>query len=510
MIRIIGVKIYDEDGKKMAKEFIIVIDEGTTGVRAFVYNQKMQIVGDAYKKLEVIFPGQYQVECDAMDIYNYSLDVCREAMMKANISADEVASFGIANQRTTWLMWDKTTGVPLRNAVVWLDNRGILQRDKWANDPAFSSKYPGVAPYLPGVFVPLSLDKIKDDEPEFKAKFDKGNILYGTIDTWLIWKLTGGKTFAVTGSTASINTIYLAEYKVWNMGMLEYVGMTADMLPEIYEESGDFGVTEKSIFGVEIPIYGVVADQQSALFSQGCLNSNTAKCTNGTGTFVDINIGNEYRKAEGLLTGIAWTINGETTYMFEGYSATAGACLEWAKNNTKLFTDFDKMDERAYEVENSGGCYFVPALSGLTAPVADETAKGAFMGISGGTTRNHMIRAMLESLGFAASSIMIKAQAAGINIEKIKISGNVSRSEIVGQTIANVVDAEVILPSSVEATALGAAELAGLKLGWFTLADIEGFLNTERVYKCDGRCEAEKKTYESWLDVCNRTLKWNN
>ncbi len=495
----------------MAKEFIVVIDEGTTGVRAFVYNKKMQIVGDAYKKIDVYFPGQFQVECDAEQIYQYSLDVCREALVKANIRVSEVAAFGITNQRTTWVMWDKITGQPLRNSVVWLDNRGILQREKWNNDKNFTDKFGAIADYLPGVFVPLVVDKIKDDEPLFKEKFEKGNILYGSIDTWLVWKLTGGKTHAVTGSTACMSTIYLAEHKAWNMPMLEFVGITADMLPEIKEESDDYGVTEKSIFGEEIPIYGVVADQQAALFSQGCLDKNTAKCTNGTGSFIDINVGTEFKKAEGLLPGIAWTLNGETTYILEGFSATAGACLEWAKNNTKLFTDFDVMDQRAYEVENCGGCYFVPALSGLTgAPIKDETAKGAFMGISGGTTRNHMIRAMLESLGFAVSSIMMKAQDAGINIEKIKISGNVSKSNIVGQTIANVVDAEVIRPNSVEATALGAAELAGLKLGWFGLCDIEGFLNNEKVFVCDERCDEDKKTYECWIDVCKRTANWHN
>lgn len=493
------------------KEFIVVIDEGTTGVRGFVYNKKMQIVGEAYKKLEVVFPEPYAVECDAMEIYEKSLEVCREALIKANILPEEVAAFGITNQRTTWVIWDKTTGKPLRNAVTWLDNRGILQREKWAKDPVFSGQYPGLAENLPGEFMPLILDKIKYDEPEFREEFEKGNCLYGSIDTWLIWKLTGGKTFAVSGSTACMSTIYLTEFKSWNFPILDYVGVTASMLPEIKEESDDYGVVDESIFGVEIPIYGVVADQQAALFSHGCLEKNTAKCTNGTGSFVDINVGNEYKTAEGLLPGIAWTLNGETTYLLEGFSSTAGACLEWAKNNLKLFTDFDVMDERAKEVKDSGGCYFVPALSGLHgAPILDETSKGAFMGITGATTRNHMIRAMLESLGFAVSSLMIKAKEQGVAIKKIKISGNVSKSNIVGQTIANVVVAEVIRPNSVEATALGAAELTGLKLGWISLCDIEGFLNAEKVFTYDEQCDEYRKFFDSWVDVCKRTQNWHN
>ena len=319
----------------MEKKYILVIDEGTTGVRAFVFDRQMKIVGEAYEKIQVLYTGPSEVEENGEEIYRNSVKVCRDAVQKAGISAEEIASVGIAVQRLSWLFWDKETGKPLRNIVTWLDTRGVYQKQKWVDDPDFNKLFPGLAPYLPGLYMPLIFDRIKDKEPAFAEAMKNPNVLYGTIDTWLIWKLTNGQVHATVGSCASNTTNYVLENDSWNIPMLGFVGIKPEMMPEIKEESDDFGMMSADVLGVEIPIFSAFADQQSAVFSQACLEPNTVKCTNGTGTFVDVNIGFEAKQVGSLTTSIAWTLDGKTMYMAEGFSATAGACLEWAKNQAE-------------------------------------------------------------------------------------------------------------------------------------------------------------------------------
>lgn len=494
------------------KNYILVIDEGTTGVRALLFDRNLKIVDQAYKNLQVFYPEPEAVELDAELIYDKTVKVCREVVEKQGISAEEIECVGMTTQRASWLFWDKVTGKPLRHVVTWLDGRGIYQKPKLMADPVFNEKFPGMAPYLPGIWMPLIFDKIRDDEPEFAKAYKGENVLFGHIDSYLGWRLTKGSVHATTRGAASMSGIYLSQYDMWNTPALDFFGLDTKIFPEIREESDDFGMLDKDILGVEIPIYSSFADQQSALFAQNCLEPNSIKCTMGTGSFVDINAGSEFREVPGLVTGITWSMGGKTSYLLEGISYTAGACLEWAKNQFRLFDDFGEMEVMAGKVEDSGGAYFIPALAGIN---GDEGAKGAYMGIRPNITNNHLMRATLEGIAFGTMSLVENALFGGdmdnakTSVSSIKISGGVSKSDTIAQTLANVTGADVIRPKSVEATALGAAEAAAIKAGWITMDDIGTYLDIDRVYKPDSMQASQKQTYKNWKKVVQRTMNWD-
>ena len=494
------------------KNYIMVIDEGTTGVRALLFDRNMKIVNQAYKNLEVFYPGPEEVELNAELVYDKTVKVCREVVKNQGISPEEIECVGMTTQRASWLFWDKTTGKPLRNVVTWLDGRGIYQKQKFMEDPVFNEKFPGVAPYLPGIWMPLIFDKIRDEEPEFARAVKGENILFGHIDSYLGWRLTGGHVHATTRGAASMSGIYLTQYDMWNTPILEYLGIDTKCFPQIREESDDFGMLDKEILGVEIPIYSSFADQQSALFAQNCMEPNSIKCTMGTGSFIDINMGTEFKEVPGLVTGITWSIGGKLNYLLEGISYTAGACLEWAKNQFHLFNDFNEMELMAGKVEDSGGAYFVPALAGIN---GDESAKGAYMGIRPNVTNNHLMRATLEGIAFGTLSLIETAlfggdmEGAKIPVSEIKISGGVSKSDTIAQTMANVTGANVVRPKSVEATALGAAEAAAIRAGWMTMADVGTYLDIDKVYTPDGRQDTQRQSYKNWKKVVERTTHWD-
>lgn len=492
------------------KNYILVIDEGTTGVRALIYDRDMRMLDFVYEALELLYPGPDEAEVDANEIYDKTVKACRAVVEKCGVAAEDIAGVGITTQRASWTMWNKETGEPLHNVVLWFDNRGRHQKQKYMDDPVFSGSFPGLAEALPGFYVPLVLDKICDDSPEFGEEMKKETTLFGNMDTWLIWKLTNGAVHATTGSMTSAGMIYDNERCCYNLPFVGYFGFREEMLPEVCEETGFFGNMSADILGVEIPICGAFADQQSAMFSQGCLSPNTIKCTMGTGTFVDINVGSEIKAVPGLNSMISWNIGGERLYLLEGQSSTAGTCLEWAKNKLKFFDDFSEMDALAESVEDSNGVYFIPALAGMAfAPYNDETAKGAFMGIGPGADRQHFVRAMLEGIAFAGVLFMEEAAKVGAGIDEIKVSGGVTKSRSVLQTMADVTGAKVIRPKSVEATALGAAEAAAIQLGWMKPADVEKYLEIEQVVVPGENSEKLKETYQNWKKVVERTLNWD-
>lgn len=493
------------------KNYILVIDEGTTGVRALIFDRNMQILNEAYKNLELVYPGPAQVEVDGEDIYNKTVEVCREVVAKQGINPEEIECVGVTTQRATWGFWDKNTGKMLRNMVTWQDGRGIYQKPKFEADPVFNEKFPGVAPHVPGYWMPLVFDKIRDDEPEFAKAIQDENVLFGHIDAYLVWRLTKGAVHATSYSQASATGIFLSQYGVWTPPMLEYLGLNPANFPEIREESSDYGVMDKEILGVEIPIYSSIADQQAALFSQNCQEEGSIKCTMGTGAFFDINIGDNFREVPGLNAMIAWQINGHRKYLFEGMSSTAGACLEWAKNQLKLVDDFGNMEAMSSQVEDSAGLYFIPALAGIG---GDTSAKGAYMGIRPNISNNHMMRATLEGIAYGSILLMELAYPGSMEagrevIKEIKISGGVSKSNTIGQVLADVTGAKVIRPKSVEATALGSAEAAAIKAGWMTMDDVEKYLDADKVFEPSEKQEAQRANYANWKKAVERTMNWD-
>ncbi|SDT39778.1 glycerol kinase [Paenibacillaceae bacterium GAS479] len=488
----------------MSKEYILVIDEGTTGIKVIIFNRKFQAVKEVYEAIDTIYPGQGQVEQDAEEIYQTTIKLCRQAVKELGIAANEIECVGITNQRTSWLLWDKQTGKPIRNMVTWQDSRGAAQIEKFIKDERFDEKFPGLAPLLPPFYLPLALSEIKEHEPEVVKKIEDKSVLWGNIDSWLIYKLTGGKVHATSSSTASNSTVYLSQFGCWFQEMLEYVGLTLDMMPVVKDEADDYGVMTEEILGVEIPIAGVVADQQSALFSQGCLENNTATCTNGTGSFIDVNLGSIYREIPGFYTTIAWRLKDDIKYMVEGFTLTAGASLEWVRNGLGLIDNFDSMGEIA--ASGNGDVYFVPALMGLATPYHDYSARGSFMGISATTTAAHFVQATLESVAFSVAAIFESMKFE--ELKTIKLSGGASKSDRVGQLLANLTSVEVIRPDSVEATALGAAEFAAIQRGVITLNDVPGLVTVHKIFRPDENQERDKQHFLMWTKAVERSLGW--
>ncbi len=287
---------------------------------------------------------------------------------------------------------------------------------------------------------------------------------------------------------------------------MEFFGIRKEMLPEIRDESGDFGMMDEEILGVSLPIYSSFADQQSAMFSQNCLVADTGKCTLGTGAFMDFNIGETFGEIPGTYTAIAWKINGQKCFLAEGLSNTAGACLEWAKDQFHLFDSFGDMEGMATSVEDNGGVYFIPALAGI---MNDSSAKGAYLGIRPHVTNNHIMRATLEGVAFGALLLIETIAKNGRGLKEISISGGVAKSSLIAQILANVTGAKIIRPKSVEATALGAAEAAAIREGWMTMENVADYLDIDRVYEPDENADAWKETFEKWKKAAERTLKWD-
>jgi glycerol kinase len=491
------------------KDYILVIDEGTTGVKSFIYDRDMRIRGVAYRAIESIYPGERKVEQNAENVYALTVETIKEVVASLGINPADIACAGLATQRTSWLLWDKKTGKPIHNMVIWQDTRGAFQQQKFIEDKTFNQYFPGVAQILPPFYPALVFADIKETVPGFAEAIKRDGLLWGNVDSWLLYNLTGGKSHATTTSMASNSVIFDSPSVDWNMYIPGYVGMRADMLPEVKDEYDDFGVMTADILGVEIPIYCIVADQQSAMFAQGCFDPAVAKCTNGSGTFINVNTGSEYKQVAKFFSSIAWRIKGKVDYMVEGSSYSAGTCLEWAQNNLSLFSGVEELTKISESVPDSGGVYFVPALGGMTgAPYNDYSARASFMGMGYPSTRAHMIRAVLDSVAYAAIGVVKTFTESGIDIKKFSVSGGVSNSDIAIQLMSNVLGMEILRPESVEATSLGAAELAAIRMGWIDIKDAGKYFKIDKVFAPNQNRDRDLAHFEGWKKAVERSTKW--
>lgn len=431
-------------------------------------------------------------------------------MADLNINPEEILSAGITNQRTSWVLWDKETAEPVRNMVNWQDSRAMSLVKQLEDDPEFYNKFPLISQDIKPYYTPIALHHVMQHEPYIKELVDKDKVLIGTPDTWLIYKLTGGKVHATCASNASSMGCFLNEKVKWNDELMDYLSINKNIWPEIKDEADDYGVISKEILGAEIPILGVVADQQSALFAQGCHDENTVKCTNGTGTFITVNIGNEYKEIKppfNIL--IAWKFGDKVTYMVEGHSITAGTAVDWMKDKVKLFDDINELNDIVDSVEDSGGTYFVPALSGYAHPYFDFNARGSFMGLSGGTTNTHMIRSVIESIAYSATYVLDSLREHNnVGIEEIKISGGVTKSSILSQYIADLTGSKIERPVSLEASALGAVQFAAIKQGIVTPEDVKNNIEVDRYYEPRENTEKIHEDYKNWQRALERSLDW--
>jgi len=494
----------------MSQKYILVIDEGTTGTRALIIDQDSQIKAQAYTEFEQHHPAPDRVEHDAMEIWEASVKMIKQALAEGGIAPTDLAAVGITNQRATTVAWDKATGHPISRAIVWQDTRTADYveeiRDEWA-EKVYGRTGWALAP----VYSSLSLHWMMNNVPGFKTRAEAGEIAFGTIDSWLIYKLTGGKTHAIGASNASVTGAYDLLNDEWYSEWLDFLGLPLTLFPTVYPDSGDFGVTDPDIFGAEVPITGAIADQHAALFAQGCIEPGNVKVTHGTGTFLDMNIGPEAKISQnGLTTLIAWRMNGETTYGLEGYAAVTGSAVQWLRDGAEMITNSAESEEIATSVSDNGGVYFVPALAGLSAPYWDSYARGMIIGITRGTKRAHMVRATLEGIVYSMKDfIETMRQDSGVNIQTINADGGASQNDFLMQFQADMLDVEVIRPSVAEATSLGAAYMAGLAVGyWASPEACFAGQSVDKVFTSKMTEDEREKLYAEWTKAVQRSMGW--
>ena len=452
------------------KEYIMALDQGTTSSRCIIFNKKGEIVSSAQKEFTQYFPHPGWVEHDADEIWSSMLGVAVEAMNKLNITPDQVAAIGITNQRETTIIWDKNTGEPVYHAIVWQCRRTSEYCDQ-LKEKGLTEKFRQktglmIDAYFSGTKVKWILDNI----PGAREKAEAGDLLFGTVETWLIWKLTKGRVHVTDYSNAARTMLFNINTLEWDDEILEELGIPKSMLPQARPSSEVYGMADESYFGKEIPIGGAAGDQQAALFGQTCFTAGEAKNTYGTGAFLLMNTGTKPVFSDnGLITTIAWGLDGEVNYALEGSIFVAGAAIQWLRDEMRLVDSSPDSEYMASKVKDTNGCYVVPAFTGLGAPHWDQYARGTIVGITRGVNKYHVIRATLESLAYQTYDVLKAMEAdSGIKLSALKVDGGASANNFLMQFQSDILNTEVRRPRCVETTAMGAAYLAGLATGYWS------------------------------------------
>ncbi len=494
----------------MAEKYVLVIDEGTTGTRALIIDRMSRIKGQAYTEFTQYNPAQDRVEHDAEEIWSKTLLMIQGALKDGGLGIEDIAAIGITNQRATTVVWNKTTGKPVTPAIVWQDTRtaGLIEtiREEW-QDKVYEHTGWALAP----VYSSLSLYWIMENVSEARHLAETGELSFGTIDSWLIYKLTGGAVHAISASNASVTGSYDLTRNEWYHEWLEFLGLPLSIFPEVRDDSGEFGVSDPSVLGAAIPITGAIADQHAALFAQQCVTPGTVKVTHGTGTFMDMNVGSQLVISKnGLNTVIAWRRNGEIMYGLEGYAAVTGSAVQWLRDGAGLIASSAETEALATSISDNGGVYFVPALTGLSAPYWDSFARGMIIGITRGTKREHLVRATLEGIVYATKDFLEAMQhASGVEIKSMKVDGGASRNNFLMQFQADMLNAEVVRPAVAEATSLGAAYMAGLAVGyWDSPEACFAGQDVDRVFNPQMPEKRRNQLYAEWGEAVKRSMGW--
>ena len=456
-------------------KYIMALDSGTTSNRCILFDQAGSIRAMAQKEFTQIFPKPGWVEHDADEIFATQLEVARQALQNAGISAAEIAAIGITNQRETTIVWDKHTGRPVYNAIVWQCRRPAdycdrLTRDGWV-DTIRSKTGLVIDPYFAGPKVRWILENV----PGAREKAEKGDLLFGTVETWLIWTLTGGRIHVTDYSNASRTMLFNIHTLCWDEEILKLMGIPTFMLPKAVPSSEIYGYTDAAFFGAPVAIAGAAGDQQAALFGQACFTPGESKCTYGTGAFLLMNTGKTpIASQNGLVTTIAWGLGGEVTYALEGSIFVAGAAIQWLRDELRFLESAGDSEYMARKVPDTNGCYIVPAFTGLGAPHWDAYARGTMVGLSRGVNKYHIVRATLDSIAYQTADVLKAMEAdADMPLQKLKVDGGASANNYLLQAQADISRSTVVRPRCVETTAMGAAYLAGLGVGyWKDLDDI--------------------------------------
>ena len=494
----------------MAK-YIMALDQGTTSSRCILFDQQGRICSVAQKEFTQIFPKAGWVEHDAMEIWASQIGVAQEAMLKIGATAADVAAIGITNQRETTVVWDKTTGQPVCNAIVWQCRRTADFCDELVAEGWTEKIRSKCGVVLDAYFSATKIRWILDNVPGAREKAERGELLFGNIDTWLIWNLTRGKVHVTDYSNASRTMLYNIFDLKWDEEILERLDIPASMLPEVKPSSCVYGETDPSIFGTPIKIGGAAGDQQAALFGQTCFRPGMAKNTYGTGCFLLMNTGTKPVMSEnGLVTTIAWGVNDRVEYALEGSIFVAGAAIQWLRDELKLIDNAADSEHMAMKVEDTNGCYVVPAFTGLGAPHWDAYARGAIVGLTRGVNRYHLIRATLESLAYQTNDVLRAMQEdAGIRLADLKVDGGASANNFLMQFQADIIQTPVQRPACIETTALGAAYLAGLAVGfWGNQEEIVANGTTFTTFRPQMDEDTRQERLHGWDKAVGRSLKW--
>ncbi|MDA9160490.1 glycerol kinase GlpK [Flavobacteriaceae bacterium] len=492
-------------------KYILAIDAGTTSSRAILFDKNAEPIEIAQYEFNQIFPKEGWVEHDALEIWNTQLKAVKDVINNSKIEPNQIDSIGITNQRETTVIWNKKTGIPVFNAIVWQDRRtaNFCDQLKKNNKTELIQNKTGLV--IDAYFSGTKIKWILDNDPSIRNQANNGELLFGTIDTWLIWNLTNGKTHITDPSNASRTLLYNIKEDDWDNELLSLFDIPKHILPRVVDSSSTSAYVDDKFFGVKIPISGIAGDQQAALFGQLCIDQGDIKNTYGTGCFCMMNTGKTFVKSKNkMLSTIAWRIDGEVTYALEGSVFVAGALIQWLRDKLGIIKNAAEVENLAKSVDNNGGITFIPALSGLAAPYWDPYAQGTIFGITRGTENGHIARAALESIALRTRDIIIEMEKdAGIKFSNLKVDGGACNNNLLMQIQSNLLNTKVIRPKTTETTALGVAFLAGLATGfWKDIPSLKELWIKDRSFQPNKETDTEK-IVELWIKRINNLLKIN-
>lgn len=492
----------------MKKKYILSLDQGTSSSRAILFDKNQEILGVEQVEFKQFYPIAGHVEHNPHEIWESQYLTAKTLITRLKINPEEIAGIGITNQRETTIVWNKYTGEPVYNAIVWQDKRTVDYCKKLKSEGLENYVKENTGLLIDSYFSGTKINWILNNVPGAKESALKGELLFGTVDTWLVWKLSGGKLHITDYSNASRTMIFNIKTLVWDKYLLEKLEIPERILPQVKNSSEIYGVTTKKLFGVAIPISGIAGDQQAALFGQQCFNPGEAKNTYGTGCFMLMNTGEKIVNSKfGLLSTIAWGLNGKVNYALEGSVFIAGAAIKWLRDGLKIIKSAKETEALVSDTDSNEGVYFVPAFSGLGAPYWNMDARGAIFGLTQGVSEKHIVRATLESLAYQTRDILeAMVKDSEIDLKELNIDGGAGVNNFLMQFQADILNVEVLRPEILETTALGAAYLAGIATGFWSLSELEHKRKIERQFipKIDNM--KRESLYEGWKNAVSKTL----
>ena len=493
------------------KQYLMALDQGTTGSRCIIFDRFGNVCSKAQREFRQIFPKDGWVEHDATEIWASQMGVAVEAMLKLGVSARDVAALGITNQRETVVVWEKATGNPICNAIVWQCRRTAAFCDDMKQAGYEKEIRERTGLLIDSYFSASKLKWILDNVDGARTRAERGELLFGTIDCWLLYRLTGGSVHATDPSNASRTMLFNIHKMEWDEELLRLFDIPACMMPTVLPSAGLFGYTDTEVFGTQIPITGVAGDQQAALFGQCCFEAGEVKNTYGTGGFLLMNTGERaVSSSQGLLTSVGWQINQRTSYVLEGSVFVCGAVMQWLRDGLGLFRHASESEEMAQAVADTAGVYLVPAFVGLGAPYWDSYARGGIQGITRATNRNHIVRAALESMAYQTADVLqLMRRECGAPIASLRVDGGASANNFLLQFQADILDLPIVRPQCIETTALGAANLAALGAGIFgDLEEIRAAWQQNRAFEPSMDASMREEKLTGWHNAVSRSLGW--